>query len=310
MLLAGSATGNSSFGTFARWGYDWAVGATWNMHKEKWFAISDVLNTLRLKASIGTTGNSNVDTSSAYGTYKYDDAYSYAGMTGASQSSPANPGLSWEKCRTTDASVTFGLFNKVEVELGYYNKYTYDLIYGGYVSAVITGNKVNRNVGIISHNGYEITINATPVSRENFKWNVSFNGSRNSNMVKKLYKDTHTGFFDTVWIEGATKDAWWLVRWAGVDPVDGSPLWYDINGNLTRTFTYDNRVLLPEYDKQHKLYGGMTHRLQMKNFTASFQFTYGMGGWELFTYRTDGYNLMDKNVVVEEYDHWNKPGDL
>lgn len=45
-----------------------------------------------------------------------------------------------------------------------------------------------------------------------FKWNMDVNGSVNRNVIRELYKDMHTGFFDSVWMVGASKSDWWLSR--------------------------------------------------------------------------------------------------
>lgn len=301
--------GNSSFSTYARWGTFLSIGASYNMHNEKWFN-SDVINLLKFKASYGNNGNSRLDTSSSFGTYVYTEGSFYGGVMGAHQGTPPNPGLSWETTYIQNYGVSLGLWKRIDIDVEGYSRLTKDLLYGGYVSSVITDGTVTRNVGSIENLGIEVNINARIFDREDFEWTVNFNGSRNRNLIRKLYKGMHTGFFDYVWMEGASKDAWWLVRWAGVDPNDGSPMWYDINGNLTYTFTYDNRVLLPQYDKYPAFEGGMQQHFQYKNFGLDLMFNYDIGGWDQFYYRTDGHDIIGFNVIVEELDHWRQPGDI
>ncbi len=301
--------GNSSFSSYARWGSFMSVGASWNMHNEKWFN-SDVVNTLKLKASYGNNGNSRLDTSSSFGTYVYSDSSYYGGVMGAHQGTPPNPGLSWETTFIQNYGVSVGLWKRIDIDIEGYSKLTKDLLYSGRVSSVITDGTVTRNVGSIENLGLEVNVNARVIDNPDFKWTVNVNGSRNRNLIRKLYKGMHTGFFDYVWMEGASKNAWWLVRWAGVDPNDGSPMWYDINGNLTYSFTYDNRVLLPQYDKYPTVEGGMQQHFEYKNFALDLMFNYDIGGWDQFYYRTDGHDIIGENVIVEELDHWRQPGDL
>ena len=120
----------------------------------------------------------------------------------------------------------------------------------------------------------------------------------------------HTGFFDYVWVAGASKDAWWLSRWAGVDPATGAPMWYDADGNLTYTFSYDNRVTLDEYSKEPKLRGGLRNSFRFGDFNLSVFLTYTLGGWDYINRLTDGLDIIGENVLVEELDHWRKPGDV
>lgn len=301
--------GNSSFSTFARWGNFASVGLSYNMHNESWFNVPWI-DTFKLKASYGNNGNSRLDTSSAYGTYTYSDGSYYGGVMGAHQNTPPNPGLSWETTHIQNYGISLGFLRRFEVDVEAYDKLTDNLLYSGRVSSVITSSSVTRNVGQIDNKGIEVSLSARLIKNGDWSWNMSINGFRNKNIIKKLYKGMRTGFFDYVWMEGASKNAWWLVRWAGVDPVDGSPMWYDKNGNLTHTFSFDDRVLLPEYDKQPKLEGGMNHTIAWKDLTLNLLFNYTIGGWDQMNIYTDGHDIIGFNVAVEEMDHWRNPGDL
>lgn len=307
--LTGRAEGNSSFNTYSQWGYFASGGLTWNVHNEDFFK-NDVMHLLKLRASFGDNGNSRVDTSASYGSYSILDGKSYGGTVGATQMAPANPGLSWEMVYTTNIGLDFGFCKRVEVQMDYYHRLTDKMIYGGRVSSVITSGTVNRNIGQITNDGIEFNITSTNIKHPNFVWTTSLNGTHNKNIIKKLYKDTYSGFFDTIWTEGACKNALWLVRWAGVDPTNGAPMWYDKNGNLTYTFSYADRVLLPEYSTEPALYGGMTNRFEIKDFSVGFTLRYSFGGWDLCSLTSDGYDVVNENETVEILDHWTRPGDV
>ena len=53
------SNGSSMFGNDKRWATFWSVGIGWNLHKELFLSDVEWLNTLKLRASIGTTGNQN-----------------------------------------------------------------------------------------------------------------------------------------------------------------------------------------------------------------------------------------------------------
>ena len=298
--------GASSFSTFAKWDDFWSAGAVWNVHNENFFR-SGVVNLLNVKFSYGSAGNSRVDTSSSYGTYSLNGYY--GGVQAATQSSAANPGLSWEKTYTTNIGFSIGLFKRLEVAVELYNRDTKDMLYNGRVSGIISDGTVIRNVGEMNNKGIEFNISSRNISTPDFSWDMKFNGSSNRNVIKKLYKGMHTGFFDYVWMEGASKNAWWLVRWAGVDPTNGAPMWYDIDGNLTYSHSYDNRVLLPQYSKIPTLTGGMVHTFRYKMVSLRLQLTYDIGGWDLCSLLDDGYDIISVNAPVEALDHWREPGD-
>ena len=311
LTLTARRQGYSSFSKYARFGDFAAVGLSWNMHNEPWFDKS-VVTLLKFKGSYGNSGNSRVDTSSAHGSYAYGTGDYYGGQMGATQSKAPNPGLSWENTRTTNVGVMVSLWDRITLELEGYEKYTDNLLYDGRVSMVITSGDVTRNVGEIQNLGMEFTLSTVNIKTPDFEWRTDLNGSHNENTVMKLYKGTHTGFFTFVWMEGASKDHWWLVRWAGVDPATGRPMWYDKNGNLTFTFSYDNRVINPEYSKTPILEGGFINTFRYKNFSLRIQANYQIGGYALYqsTGVDDGYSAIDSNASVNALVHWREPGDL
>ncbi len=302
--------GKSGFSTYARWGDFTSVGLSWNVHNESFFNVP-FINRLKIKTSYGNSGNSRVDSGAAYGTYTYGSGSYYGGLMGATQGSAPNPGLSWETTYITNVGLDLGLFNdRIDLQLEWYDKYTKNLLYDGRVSSIITEGKVTRNVGEMENQGFEIHLNTRNIDTPEFKWTTDFNGSVNRNIIRKLYKGTHTGFFDYVWMENASKDAWWLSRWAGVDPSTGAPMWLDADGNVTFVFDYNNRVLLPQYSKEPNLRGGMRNIFTWRDFTFVAFLTYTLGGWEFRSYGQDGYDIISFNTVVEELDYWKEPGDV
>ena len=302
--------GKSSFSTYSRWGEFTSIGASWNIHNESFFNVP-FINMLKLKTSYGNSGNSRVDTSAAYGTYTYGTSTYYGGIMGATQGSAPNPGLSWETTYIANVGLDVGLFEgRIDLELEWYRKYTKNLLYDGRVSSIISEGTVTRNVGEMENRGFEVHLVTRNIASGDFLWTTDLNGSVNRNIIRKLYKGNHTGFFDYVWMEGASKDAWWLSRWAGVDPATGGPMWYDADGNLTYTFSYENRVLLPEYSKEPDLRGGMRNTFSWRDFSLTAFITYTIGGWELLDFGQDGYDIISFNTVVEDLDYWKQPGDV
>ncbi len=94
----------------------------------------------------------------------------------------------------------------------------------------------------------------------------------------------------------------YLVRWAGVDPSDGSPMWYDRNGNITKSYSDNNRVVLKDKRVSPMLYGGLNNILSYRNWTLAFNITYSIGGWGAPTYLnrflSDGYDITGGNQAV------------
>jgi TonB-linked SusC/RagA family outer membrane protein len=304
--------GNSSFGKYSQWSKFGSVGISWNLNKEN-FLQYDFIKLLKLKASLGTNGNSRIDSSVSTGTYSYGDTYSYNGQMGAVSSSIANPGLSWESTTMFNAGVRAKLWNWFEIETEFYNNYTTDLLTKIYTSRTITDDRLYANVGEMRNRGFEVTINTKNIQNDVFGWNTDLIVSHNSNKITKLYNGVMTSFGTTVWAVDKPKSAFYLVRWAGVDPATGAPMWYDKNGNITFAYSADDRVILDESPDPWAT-GSFTNTILYKNFSLSVMLNYTFGGYTLSALAMrglqDGYDVTSGNADIDAVTHWSKPGDL
>ena len=302
--------GNSSFGKYAKWAPFASVGVSWNIHKEPFFD-SNLIKMLKLKYSFGKDGNSKIDASTAKGTYTYSDSYSYMGSAGALIGSVPNPGLSWESTYKNNAGIRIELRDIIDIELeGYYNK-TEDLLSKVYVSRTITDNSIYANIGEMMNQGIELSLTSYNIMKPRFSWTTTLNMAHNENRILELYNGNSRSFGTTIWMEGHEKNTYYLVRWAGVDPSDGMPMWYDLNGNITKTYSESNRVA----DKTSTpiVHGGIRNDLTFGDWTLSFQINYGIGGWRLASYASsymmDGYDIIGGNQAIEVYyNRWRTPG--
>ena len=304
--------GNSDFGEYSKWADFWSVGASWNIHNEKFFH-SEKINMLKAKVSYGTSGNSRVGSSSVLGTYNYGNSYRYGGSVGAVIGTVPNPGLTWESTAMMNAGIRIEfLEGRIAAELEYYYNYTSNMISRIYVSRTISSDRVYANIGELSNRGIELNIESDNIRAGQFNWHTSFNISHNRNIIEKLYNGVSTRFSDyTIWMEGYDRDTYYLVDWAGVDPSDGSPMWYDIDGNLTKTYNSNNRK--PGKSASPILTGGIINTFTYRNWALSFQINYDIGGYALPSYARfyfrDGLNIIDGNQAVEVYyDRWKAPG--
>lgn len=305
--------GNSSFGEYSRWGNYFSVGGTWNINNEKFF-LSNTLDILKLKASFGTSGNSRVDSAlmRGLGTFTYGDTYSYNGTIGGVVGTAENPGLSWEKTYMTNVGINTRLWKRLAIAVETYYNYTTDLLSKVYVSRLIGEDRMYANIGEISNLGVEMTINSTNIDKEHFRWETDFNIAHNRNRVEKLADGTSISYGTTISAVGYDVNSFYLVRWAGVDPNTGDPMWYDADGNLTYSYSTDNRVI--DKSSTPAAYGGITNTFVYKNFSVSMQINYSIGGYALSTLDMhglcDGYDVINQNVSVNSLDYWQNPGDV
>jgi iron complex outermembrane receptor protein len=96
--------------------------------------------------------------------------------------------LEWEKTRTTNLGLDFGLLkNRVTASVDLYEKYTYDLLGVIPVAAGTNfSNLVLTNVGAMTNRGAELNLNLVAVDTENASLEFGINGAINRNRIDKL----------------------------------------------------------------------------------------------------------------------------
>lgn len=320
--------GASNFGADAKYGNFFSVSGGWNIHQEKFFKASDWVQQLKLRASYGSVGNRPTQYYPQYTMYALGSGYN--GNPGAYIYQVKNDDLTWEKTYTAGVGIDAILFDRLTINLDYYNKKTTDLLYNVPLPGVTGVTGVFRNVGSVKNNGFEASLNVDILKGGDWNWSVAANIGLNRNKVTELYGGktqiiTSNGGanvlinMDKILMPGHDVDTWYGTEWAGVDPETGSPLWYTTNDQGERVTTNNygvaskNQVVLGKQSPD--FYGGFSTDLSWKNFDLSAVFGYSVGG-EIFNYdRTmsdsDGayvnYNQMN---LRSDWSRWQKPGDI
>ena len=310
--LVGRRDGNSGFGEDAQWGNFASLGLAWNLHNEKFFR-SNYLNRLKLKGSYGSNGNSRIGDQEAMGVYTFGDSFNYAGLPGAGMERSPNPQLSWETTYMTNLGVEMGAFdNRINLEIEVYRNKTERLISRLDVSRTTGALRVYRNVGAIENRGVEATLNTVNWKTDNFNWSTTIMASHNRNKLLELFNDIPKNQGNQRWEVGEDSNAYYLIRWAGVDPRDGYPLWYDTSGNITREYSAANRVIYKTSTPD--LFGSIVNNFSYKNLSLRVQAAYVLGGYGFSSFgrgvSSDGLNIQTDNQSVNQLDRWQNPGDL
>lgn len=114
--------------------------------------------------------------------------------------------------------------------------------------------------------------------KSDFRWSLDLNATFFRNKITKMPKDTDGNPQEIIngtkkLSEGHSIYEFWLREYAGVDPQDGSALYYkdieDTNGNVTgRETTKDQNAASYYYmgDAIPDLYGGFTNSFSYKGF--------------------------------------------
>src|SRR5699024_9721607 len=109
------------------WGTFYGVGAGWLISSEEFLSDSEVIDLLKIRASYGLSGNNAIGRNQYQPLVSFDDAYNNVPAINPGQL--GNPLLTWEKKRSMEAGLTFGLFNRVDGDITFFRNKTFDLLY-------------------------------------------------------------------------------------------------------------------------------------------------------------------------------------
>lgn len=306
--------GSSRLGPDSRWANFWSVSAAWRISEEEFLQGSDLFSDVKIKASYGTNGN----LPSAY--YAYKGLYSASGGYGTDAaiywSNPQNDSLGWEKSRNFNIGADWYMFNRVNLNLEYYHKYTSSLIFDMPASAVTGFSSYTANVGNLLNNGLEVEVSSQNISRDNFTWDTSFNITFQKSTVSNLPNDgADISYGDGgmyIHREGESMYSFYLPVWKGVDPETGlGEFWIDPNDHtkgVTNWYSEAGSTIvgkaIPDFT------GGLTNTFTFLKgmFDLSFLITFQSGG-SMFDYpgyftHSDGFRAASMNAAKDAADYW------
>ena len=306
---------SSCFGKNNRMGHFFTVSGGWNIQNETFFeSLRESVNQLKVRVSYGSLGNTP---GAYYGHYPLYSSMMYNDEVAYFPSQMGNADLSWEKCYTTNIGIDARFFDRFGVTIDLYNKNTSDLLYYAPLPNISGYTGQYKNVGAINNKGLEISLNADVIRTSKFQWTSDFNIGFNRNRVTELYggKPELKGLKRLE--EGRDMDEWYLREWAGVDPANGSPLWYttDENGKRTTTNSYNKADRVYCGSAAPKFTGGWMNSFSYKGFTltANFDFVYGN------LLYNQSRELLDSDGAYADYNsmklksgwkRWEKEGDI
>lgn len=178
--------GSSRFGANRRYTIFPALSTAWRISNEEFWRKNELVNDLKIRASIGKTGNQTIGDYTAQG--QYATGGSYIGQSGIFLSTIPNPDLTWETTLQYNGGVDISLFgSRVSLSVDAYIKNTSNLLLNVPLPNTSGFGSVLRNVGSTQNKGLEFTLNTINFEKANFSWNSNFNVSFNRNKVTQLY---------------------------------------------------------------------------------------------------------------------------
>lgn len=238
--------GSSKFAKGHKWGWFPAVALAWRVSQENFLRDVDEINSLKLRAGWGKTGNQNV-TDYAYMALLANKTTPWG--VGVLTGNTANPDLTWETTSSYNIGLDLGLLqNRIEFIADVYYKKTDNLLLqlplpsflgsGGHGAA----NNPWGNVGSIENKGIELTLNTTNIVTRDFQWtsNVVFSLNRNkvksldtaSSSIEKSYQPSSTNYIVTKTVVGEPIGQFWGYKVIGRFDKPEDFYYHDAAGNI------------------------------------------------------------------------------
>lgn len=166
------ADGSSRFAKGDRWGVFPSASAGWRVSQEEFFeSWNNWCNNLKVRASVGSLGNQQVDNYAYLQTISTDNVMSYtfdysSKANYASISAPVSSGLTWETVTSYDVGLDMAfLQSRLGVNADYYVRKTKNMLTTSLTLPNVYGESTPKaNCADLRTNGWEIVVN----------WNDSF----------------------------------------------------------------------------------------------------------------------------------------
>lgn len=286
------ADGSSRLAAGRKWAYFPGASIGWRMIEENFMSGQDFLTELKLRASYGRVGNTSVNPYQTLGrlrrtVYAFGDTQAL----GYGLGEIPNPDLGWEISSTINAGVDFGLFNnQLSGSFEYFVTNTTDILLARNLPFTSGYQNILQNIGATRSSGVELTLNATPVHKPNFRWDIQFNASSwNEKIVDLVLKDEHGNSIDDVgnnWFIGQPIRVFFDYEKIGIWQADEADLAFEMEQKVPgeiKLKDQDGDGIITPADRVvlgtdvPDVVGGITNRFQLGNFDLSVFFFYRLG---------------------------------
>jgi TonB-linked SusC/RagA family outer membrane protein len=301
--------GSSRFGVDNRWGFFPSASVAWTLTEEDFFNV-EAINDLKLRVSYGITGNSDIGNFASRGTY--GTSGSYLGTGALAPSRLENNVLTWEEAKEINVGLDYSLLdNRINGSINVYQRDNENLLLNRPLPLDSGYGSITQNVGQVRNQGLEIDFESVNISTNDFVWSTRFNFSVSKNEVLELNEgQEQLGSGSQPIAVGHSINAWNVPNWAGVNPADGRPMWYDANGEITYQPLNADRKW--NDGGEQDVLAGLGTNLQYKGLTLDvfFQGSYGQTAFPAqFWYflQTPSFGTNASTSVLRR---WQEPGQV
>ena len=247
--IKGSAS--SVFGTKNRWGLFWSAGLAWNLHNERFIKDSvSWIKQLKLRASVGSSGNQNFTTNTSLPVYRYFSSGYYTGFSGAYLTNMENPTLGWEEKMDYNVGIDFRT-RRINMVLDAYIADTRNLMFSRSILPSTGFSYVSDNLGLVRNKGVELQLSYMIYQRGASYVSLFGKVATNDNRILRISdemdafnKQQQAVAADTQqtapviqYYDGVPLHAIWTVPSLGIDPVTGHEIFIKQDGSITDTWS-------------------------------------------------------------------------
>lgn len=307
--------GSSKFAPGHRWGTFWSAGAKWDLKKEDFLKDVEWLNDLSLSVNYGTTGND-----SGTGSYSYLGTYGVGGLYNGESSlgiaSMSNPDLTWETTAKWNVGLNFSIFDRAHFQVDFYRNKSTDMLMSIPYSMTTGFSSGIGNVAAMTNTGVEANVDVDILKTKDFYWSFKANVGYNKNEITELFQGRDEYVLALTGLKMAVGHAYgefFQVRFAGVDPMTGAPLYYDKDGNKTKKFNEERDAVFLGKKRYAPWTGGFGTNFRYKNVSLIADFAWVAGKYMMIN---DDYFIANPQLAtgwnqrVEMLNIWTTPGQI
>lgn len=283
---------SSLYGADNRWANSWSFGLGWNMHNESFVREIEWIKQLKLRASIGLTGNQNFNTNAAIATYQYYKGVVYGGLggkfTGAYLSAMPNSKLKWEQKKDHNIGIDMRIAG-LSLSVDYYSADTKNMLTNVTIPTSTGFAMVKDNLGLVRNSGIEAKANYTIWQGKNGFVNVYTTFAYNQNKIVRLSEsmraynekmmkqaeDNNTSAPVLMYQDGLSMQTIWAVPSAGIDPQTGQEVYIKKDGTYTYTYSANDMVAAGNSSPKYRGTGGFTAEYKGIGLSATISYLAG-----------------------------------
>ncbi|WP_288369463.1 TonB-dependent receptor [uncultured Algoriphagus sp.] len=299
--------GHSRFGAQNQWGTFGAASVGWRISSESFMQDLTWLDNLRLRASFGVTGNSNIANFASRTLVGNTGQYLGFGTLGLSQL--GNDLLTWEESVTTNIGLDWTLFNgRIIGTVDFWRRDSEALLFNTPLPIDSGFGGITRNTGKLRNQGIDIDLQTVNVVAGKFQWSTAFNITFLENELLELYDDLDR--IGNSLIVGRPISFWYTHQYLGVNPANGRAMYDDGNGGYT--YVVGESTLGYRGSGFPGSYGGLANTFSYGPLSLEvfFQGQFGNLAGNQDMFNLEDWGASQGNLRVNQLDYWRQPGDI